>query len=172
MKNFIFGLFVLLFLYYPPVVHSAAAPSTTDDYLELLDKELAHRREYMAVRQHKVDSVKRIIKTDSVVSFKDYLTLGDLIGPINADSAIVAFSLGYDAAIGANDSAGAQRCMISRITELRKLNSTPEAVRDMMAISRFGIYDENKEMYYRASRDMYYTIAEIFEGSFALYLAT
>lgn len=165
MKNFIFGLFVLLFLYYPPVVHSAAAPSTTDDYLELLDKELAHRREYMAVRQHKVDSVKRIIKTDSVVSFKDYLTLGDLIGPINADSAIVAFSLGYDAAIGANDSAGAQRCMISRITELRKLNSTPEAVRDMMAISRFGIYDENKEMYYRASRDMYYTIAEIFEGT-------
>ena len=58
MKNFIFGLFVLLFLYYPPVVHSAAAPSTTDDYLELLDKELTHRREYIAVRQHKVDSVK------------------------------------------------------------------------------------------------------------------
>lgn len=165
MKKFVLGFLILLSLHFPAIVHSEAAPSTTDDYLKLLDKELTHREEYVKIRQHRVDSVKRLIAAEPASAVGNYFVVGDLIGPLNSDSAIVAFSRGYEAAIEAGDSVSAQRFMISRITELRRISSTPEAMRDMMAVSRFGIYDENKELYYNSARDLYYTIAEIFEGT-------
>lgn len=165
MKKIILGLVVLLYLAYPVSIVADGRHLSSDELLELLDEELTHRNAYMSRRQQQIDSVKGLISADSTQAVKHYFALGELIGGLNADSAIVAFSRGYDAAMAAGDSVSAQRYLICRATELRNLSSTPEAMRDLIHISRFGIYPENEGLYYEVSRDLYYTMAEVFEGT-------
>lgn len=163
MKNLLIGIIIFIVAGFPPVASGAQVSSAGEDLLELLDNELSRRDEYAARRQHKIDSVKTLIAKDSTCVASHYLELGELQGGLNADSAIVTFSRGLDVALADNDSVLAQRFMIERVTELRKLNSIPEAIKDMIAVSRFGIFPENSILFHEICRDLYYTMAEIFE---------
>ncbi|MDE5954314.1 MAG: hypothetical protein K2G72_06495, partial [Duncaniella sp.] len=84
------------------------------------------------MRQNKADSIKALLLADSLGFVNRYLELGELQGGLNADSAIVVFSQGFKAAMSVGDSVMAQRFLIRRATELCKLSSTPDAMKDII----------------------------------------
>ncbi|MCM1076838.1 MAG: DUF6377 domain-containing protein [Bacteroides sp.] len=142
----------------------ASSRTLGSEHLDLLDNELSRRSDYVALRQHKIDSVKALIARDSL-DLHNYLTLGQLHGGLNVDSAIATLTRGYEIAHQIGDSVYEERFLISRITELRKLNSITEAINDLDRVIADGLHPENRILYYETGRDLYYTVAEIFEDN-------
>lgn len=162
MKGFITGIIIILSVLTAIAENSSRLPSSNRELLTLLDSEINHRSDYILKRKASADSVKALIAVDSL-SVEHYFTLGRLMGGLNADSAIMAFSRGYDVAQAIGDSVSAQRFLILRVTEMRKFGSMPDAIRDISNVAANGIYPENDALYYEVSRDLYYTLAEFFE---------
>lgn len=162
MKSFITGLIIILSALPAVAETSDDFPTSNRELLELLDTEIARRDDYIGRRNAKVDSVKALIALDSL-TVGHYFALGDLMGGLNADSAISVFSRGYDVATSIGDSVSAQRFKILRVTEMGKFGSAPDAIRDIGQIGRHGIYPENNALYFEVCRDLYYMLAEVFE---------
>lgn len=164
MKGLIIGIIVILSAVFP-LSASHTSLSDSNELLEQLDSELTHRNDYTSLRQNKADSIKALLLADSLGFVNRYLELGELQGGLNADSAIVVFSQGFKAAISVGDSVMAQRFLIRRATELCKLSSTPDAMKDIVNVAHYGAYPENRAQFYEVGRNLYYTIAEVFEGT-------
>ncbi|MDE6061802.1 MAG: hypothetical protein K2G00_03465, partial [Duncaniella sp.] len=162
MKSFITGLIIILSALPAVAETSHDFPKSNRELLEMLATEIARRDDYIGRRNAKVDSVKALIAVDSL-AVGHYFALGDLMGGLNADSAISAFSRGYDVATSIGDSVSAQRFKILRVTEMGKFGSAPDAIRDIGQIGRHGIYPENNALYFEVCRDLYYMLAEVFE---------
>ena len=157
---------IFLILSFSPALFGAGKmPDTVSGILDLLDKELAKRDSYVNIRNHRIDSLKNSIASDSLISEEAFVTLGEMTGKLNADSAVMVFSDGFYRAINNKDPKAAQRFLIGRVPALCRLNSTPEAMRDLALIESLGDFPENNKMYYEVARDLYYTMAEIFEGT-------
>lgn len=164
MKGFVIGIIVILSAVFP-ISASETRLSDSSELLEQLDSELTRRNDYTSKRQNKADSVKVLLLADSLGPVSRYLELGDLQGGLNADSAIVMFSQGFKAAMSVGDSVMAQRFLIKRATELCKLSSTPDAMNDIVNVAQSGVYPENRALFYEVGRNLYYTMAEVFEGT-------
>lgn len=164
MKKLLIIIFFLL-LGSPVLFCTGKMPDSVGGILDLLDKELAKRDSYVAVRKHKIDSVKSLIATDTLARELHYLALGELTGKLNADSSVLILTDGFYRAGLNNDSVIAQRYLIDRVDELCKLNSIPEAMRDLALIESLGDHPENNKLYYEGARNLYYTMAEVFEGT-------
>lgn len=164
MKGLIIGIIVTLSAVFP-LAASHTSLSDSNELLEQLDSELMRRNDYTSLRQNKADSIKALLFADSLGSVGRYLELGDLQGGLNADSAIVVFSQGFKVALSVGDSVMAQRFLIQRATELCKLSSTPDAMKDIIYVAHHGVYSENRAQFYEVGRNLYYTIAEVFEGT-------
>lgn len=164
MKRPLLSIIIILFAFAESWA-SSPLPYDNDDLLNLLDHEIARRKEFVSKRHHKIDSVSSLILRDSLGSIDNYLLLGDLYSGLNADTAIMVYSHACDIALRTGNPAKAQRLMIKRLTELRKINSTPNAINDLKYIAKGGIYPENSALFNEVSRDFYYTIAELFEGT-------
>ena len=164
MKGFVIGIIVILSAVFP-ISASETSLSDSSELLEQLDSELTRRNDYTSKRQNKADSVKVLLLADSLGPVSRYLELGDLQGGLNADSAIVVFSQGFKAAMSVGDSVMAQRFLIKRATELCKLSSTLDAMKDIVNVAQSGVYPENRALFYEVGRNLYYTMAEVFEGT-------
>lgn len=165
MERIIIGLIILA----STLAVRADVPFSLDidrsELLDLLDTELGKRAYYAEQRRHRIDSVRHVIAADSVNVPGHYLELGILMSGLNADSAVVALSRGYEMAVEEGDVLVAQRCLIHRAKMMSNLGSTPDAIENLDSLAESGILPENDSLYCEVGRDIYYTHAEMFEGS-------
>ncbi len=165
MKNIILGLILIL-----PALSMSAVPQTpftsdNTDLLDLLDNELALRDSYVAQRRQRIDSLNQLILADSVPAPERIMELGVLVGALDVDSAIMAFTRANELSVAAGDSVMAQRSLLYRSEMMSRLGATSEAINDLKNVAEHGIFTENRALYCEIGRDLYYTHAELFEGS-------
>ena len=165
MKKILIGIVFILTALQLLAVPQVLLPASNADLLDLLDHELSRRDIYTAIRFQKIDSLKTLIATDSAKAYRFYLDLGALESGLNSDSAIISYNRGIEATRAAGDSLLIQRYMICRVAELRRVGAIPDAMHDIDMISRAGLYPENRTLYYTVGRDLYMTMAEIYEES-------
>lgn len=162
----LFICYILLLL--APVMAASSAgslPSSNAGLLDLLDRELVKRDNYIKRRIASADSLKKLIGKHPERRTELYLELGSTVAPINCDSAISAFSHGFEAARIDGDSVSAQRFLILNASELRKFGATPDALDALKHVNENGIFSQNRELYAETARDLNLYIAEILENS-------
>ncbi|MCM1354878.1 MAG: DUF6377 domain-containing protein [Staphylococcus sp.] len=99
------------------------------------------------------------------MAVKAYIELGLLMEGLNSDSSVISFSRGFQLASDALDSVTAQRALIYRARVMGNLYATPEAINDLHNVVEDGLYSENNLLFCEVGRDLYYTIAELYEGT-------
>ena len=138
MKNIILGLILIL-----PALSMSAVPQTpftsdNTDLLDLLDNELALRDSYVAQRRQRIDSLNQLILADSVPDPERIMELGVLVGALDVDSAIMAFTRANELSVAAGDSVMAQRSLLYRSEMMSRLGATSEAINDLKNVAEHG----------------------------------
>lgn len=165
MKRIIIGFVIFISALSLCAARQDTSRKTNGELLTLLDSELAKRDDYVAQRRHAIDSVSSLIPADSLHAADRYIEVGVLLGAIDVDSAIVAFSKAYDSAVGMADSVAAQRSLLYHSAMMGCLGATPEATSELRCVAESGVLPENKSLYCEIGRNLYYTHAELFEES-------
>ncbi len=163
-KSVIYFIFMLV----GGLVQASNAPVISlsgSDLLDVLDRELDRRHIYTDIRRHKIDSVMQIIEVDSASAIVHNMDLGRLVEGLNADSAAMIYSKGFNLARSVGDSVSAQRYLIYHANVMGRLGAIPEAIEDLDHLLRVGLFDENRMLYLEVTRNLYCTYAEIFENT-------
>lgn len=165
MKNSVFTLIFMIIGGFAAASGQSLISRSGSDLLDVLDSELEHRQAYTDMRKHKIDSVVAIIAADSTAAIRENLVLGHLVEGLNADSAAMIYSRGFNLARAVKDSVSAQRYLINHASVMGKLGAVPEAIADIRHLLTVGVFEENRPLYFEVTRNLYNTYAEIFENT-------
>lgn len=140
MKSIILGLILVFSALSLSAIPQTSLPSDNTELLDLLDNELALRDNYVAQRRQRIDSLNRLILADSVPAPGRLVELGVLVGALDVDSAIVAFTRANELSVAVGDSVMAQRSLLYRSEMMSRLGATSEAINDLKNVAEHGIF--------------------------------
>ena len=138
-------------------------PATLDEAMEMLDDVIAHKDEYIKLKQEQIDSVKAQLKVvNGRETLNVYERLGDEYRRFNIDSALYYYNAGRELAFQLGDSVMAQRFGINWASLLPVLGVVQEALDEYEAINQKNLYKENRAVYYEAGNQLYYFLTSFY----------
>ncbi len=164
MKRFFLGIFCAIFACCDIPVRGMESDMSTGELLKLLDKELEAREGYVAVRHHRVDSLRSLINhtEDNREKLSLYFEMGLACNGLSADSAIVYYTRGFNLGREIGDSVLTQRFIILRARELRKLGAVHDGLEALEHVRQVGVYPENLSYFYDAGRKINFTMSAFY----------
>lgn len=112
-----------------------------ENSLDMLDKEIAKRTDYIHSRETRIDSIRqRLAEPISDQRQLDLtMQLGDLYSSFNNDSALIAYTRGLDKAREIGDSVNVFRFRVKRATILPLSGFVMEANKEFESIDTSGL---------------------------------
>ncbi|MDE5658664.1 MAG: hypothetical protein K2I25_06465, partial [Muribaculaceae bacterium] len=135
-----------------------------ENSLDMLDKEIAKRSDYIHSRETRIDSIRQRLAEPIPDQRQLDLTmqLGDLYSSFNNDSALIAYTRGLDKAREIGDSVNVFRFRVKRATILPLSGFVMEANKEFESIDTSGLSHDDLVFYYTSARQMYSYITSFF----------
>lgn len=138
--------------------------------LKRLDRELSRRNDYIELRRHSIDSLRRKLSdTNTDSRLATLLSLGDNYNAFNTDSALHFYSQGLKLAISLENDSAASRFELRRATYLPLLAFNSQAIEVFDRINPDNLSEGLHEEYYDAARQMYFYISSFYVSSPEIY---
>lgn len=157
---------ITILLFITPALKAAGniSESEMEHSLDMLDKEIAKRSEYINAREARIDSIRRKLNVNlPTAKYLDLtMQMGDLYSSFDNDSALIYFTRGYDKSVAAGDSIYAFRFRAKRATMLPLSGFVMEAINEFEAIDPKDFGPEDRLFYHTAGRQMYSYISSFF----------
>lgn len=136
--------------------------SDVEKMLTRLDQELTHAEKYKQRRQHRIDSLAHL-----ATAHRDYTTMGELARKytsFNNDSALVAYSRAYTAALAANQDSLATLYRIRRAALLPLGGFMSQGEKEYLAIDTTSMSTNDLCEYYSNGRQMYSYLSSFYNA--------
>lgn len=160
------ALAVFMIVLCAPCIWSTHKKSTSYDNVEKiltrLDSELSNAEVYKQQRQHRIDSISRLITSPN-----HYMLMGELAREytsFNNDSALVTYRRAYDAAIKAGEDSIATLYRIRRASLLPLGGFMTEGENEYLAIDTTKLSQRDLCEYYNNGRQMYSYLSSFYNA--------
>lgn len=163
MNRLLISLFLLLCIN-PTSSGASITKADMDKSLDMLDREIAKRSEYIRARESRIDSIRRCLSDNLPGPRLLDLTmqLGDLYCSFNNDSALIYYTRGFDKSLEYGDSINAFRFRAKRATVLPLSGFVMDAIKEFEAIDTSNLPEQEITFYHTSGRQMYSYISSFF----------
>lgn len=152
---------ILLVLFAAHTSLAAANQITRADVersLQRLDRELAHRDEYLSRKMERIDSIKNLrhdVRPGTDKWFSSTMQIADEYISINNDSVVNYLHNGYDSAIKASNDSLATAFLLKISTYMPLYGIIDDSITQYEEINPDSLGDDLKSLYYESGRQMF-----------------